>query len=118
MPLYVGSLCGERESRDRCPICNVPIWTAGEIPRGQPDQGRTVVRNHCMWTRCNAYAEGAAVAFGIVGMFEAIREQWGDTACPICLHYMYEQIGIGADAMCWECHDICKRAHASTHPYR
>ena len=63
--------------------------------------------------------EGAAVAFGIMGMAEAIRQRPGLKACPLCLKASYGWVGIGKDAICIDCSNNGQRASRPTgHPYR
>lgn len=80
-----------------------------------------------------SFVSGAAVAFGLMGMAEAIREVHGPAieACPMCLsHKCGWVIGLGnnpfdllraGERLCTDCYDEEKRRRATIHfghPYR
>lgn len=69
------------------------------------------------------YDDGAAVAFGLIGMATAIRKNYFH-GCPRCYKYMascfwFDGRKFGYKYLCNKCYDIEKKLHEEReHPYR
>lgn len=86
---------------NRCEAC--AKWLAAYCHVCWEDNEKT--HNTCV---DEAFDCGAAVAFGLMGMAEAIRDNPALEACPRCFKYAYASTHFGRDE--WLCNDCYKRA--------
>jgi len=100
-----------------CFYCEEPIGMGRPYFEGRGINRGTYEHTECK-ERFRGRQEGAAIAFGLMGMFRAIkRTHWQSIeACPRCMKHSCGWVGIGRNKLCLDCWDLVHAKRAL--PYR